>query len=152
MITKTDGSEAVTYTDKDGRWSVSKIPAGVGHKVRLTPKASDGWIMNTTTLKRAGDVPMDKNSDANPLLVLNRMKAAEISLDPFPTVDEMTSSRYVDSYEDTGLKYANFVQRATPNTGGRDLMILVSLVIVVIALVITGVMLGRQGEHGDSRK
>ena len=152
VITKTDGSEAVTYTNKDGRWSVSKIPAGVGHKVRLTPKASDGWIMNTTTLKRSGDVPMDKNSDADPLLVLNRMKAAEISLDPFPTVDEMTSSRYVDSYEDAGLKYANFVQRATPNTGGRDLMILVSLVIVMIALVTTGVMLGRQGEHEDFRK
>ena len=136
VITKTDGSKAETMTDENGRWSISKIPAGANYKVRFTPDDDHDWVLNTVTLKRAADVPVDKNSDADAVDTLGRMNSAEISLAAFPTVDKMTSSRYVDPYEDVGLKYANFVQRAAPNTGGRDLIILGAATTVFIILAV----------------
>ncbi len=151
VITKTDGSKAETMTDENGRWSISKIPAGANYKVRFTPDDDHDWVLNTVTLKRAADVPVDKKSDADAVDTLGRMNSAEISLAAFPTVDKMTSSRYVDPYEDVGLKYANFVQRAAPNTGGRDLIILgATTTVFIILAVVAAIFVKRHDKRHET--
>lgn len=115
-ITLLDGKQARMVTDKQGEYRFDNVPAG---EYRLLFEAPDGENMESyeLTVKRAHGVGEDVNSDADPVMVDNKLKHATISLMAFPPVSDMSSSRYTDVNEDVGL-IPVVKSSSMPHTGG----------------------------------
>ena len=141
-IRRSDGSLAVTSTDDTGSYRITGIPAGANYHVKITPKSTGDWYLYDTTLKQAEAATTSTDSNADSVKIMGRLTAASISLKTFPTTDEMTSNRYVDSDEDLGLMFSVMAMRNMPSTGRHDLLIVgvvLGLTIVMLAMaVITG--------------
>lgn len=142
-IRRSDGSLAVTSTDDTGSYRITGIPAGANYHVKITPKSTGDWYLYDTTLKQAEAATTSTDSNADSVKIMGRLTAASISLKTFPTTDEMTSNRYVDSDEDLGLMFSVMAMRNMPSTGRHDLLIVGVVLGLTIAMLAMAVITGR---------
>ena len=143
-IKRTDGSDAVTVTDRNGEYRITGVPSGGGYRLHFTESPSQPFHTLDTTIKHAGNASKSLDSDADPVKANERLTGAEIQLADFPVIEDMTSNRYVDSHEDTGLHMASFMQRSIPRTGKHESIILLALLsLVLISIILCSVTLMR---------
>ncbi len=91
------------------------------------------------TIKHAPNVGANVDSDADPITTVGMLTGMDITLNPFPAVQNMTSSRYVDAHEDAGLIRTAIPKHTMPTTGQR--LILILLLSVSLTTMIGGIII-----------
>ena len=144
-ITLLDGKQAKTTTDEHGAYSFIGVPAGTGYHVRFTPTPATGWAHMAATIKHAPNVGANVNSDADPITTVGMLTGMDITLNPFPAVQNMTSSRYVDAHEDAGLIRTAIPKHTMPTTGQG--LILIILLGISLTTMIGGIIILIRNNH-----
>lgn len=125
------GNALQTVTDQHGHYTLDNIPAGSGFRLVFTPRTSGLWQYFQLTERKvqAAGVQYDSDAYTDDHTTLTQ---AYIPLNEFPQTNAMSSTRYVDSFEDVGLIAYH---KHLPSSGSM-------LMWVVLALASTCIIVG----------
>jgi len=103
-VTSTNGQPLSTVTGDDGHYELDGVPAGSGYRLKFTPDGDSAatWPVLHVTVQNAKDASEAYDSDV-PADESLTDGMAFLSLNDFPEIAKMTSSVYVDEYEDLGI-------------------------------------------------